>query len=94
MIMEERVGVQVGYTHMFVNEIPPFLMVLIFGVFGLMLPSEKPLMASFPRSSAIISRMFGDSVEGISIESFLQAENRIAQQTESTDNLNFMFFFS
>ncbi|CAI8293058.1 MAG: Uncharacterised protein [Flavobacteriaceae bacterium] len=38
---------------------PSFLILLILGVFGLMIPSENPTVASLPISSAIINKIFG-----------------------------------
>ena len=42
----------------------------MFGVLGFILPSVKPLIASLPKSSAIIKRIFGDCIKStISFES-------------------------
>ena len=44
--MEALVGVQVGFVQKLLKEIPLFLIASMFGVFGFILPSEKPLIAS------------------------------------------------
>ena len=58
-MMEALVGEQVGFTQRLLNVSPSFLILSKLGVFGLILPSEKPEVASFHMSSAMIKRIFG-----------------------------------
>jgi hypothetical protein len=60
--------VQSGDAQKLVKVSPLVLIASKLGVFGLILPSVYPLMASLPKSSAIINKILGDT---FSVESFV-----------------------
>ncbi len=66
----------------------------MFGVLGFIVPSEKPFIASLPKSSAIIKRTFGDSVLGTSMPvfSFVSFEQEKITKTIDTNKTDFIFF--
>jgi len=59
VIIDALVGVQVGLTQKLLKVNPLLRSVSIFGVLGFTLPSIYPLIASFPKSSAIMSNILG-----------------------------------
>ena len=76
------------------KEIPLFLIASMFGVFGFILPSEKPLIASLPKSSAMMKRIFGDAVFGTSIlvSSFESFEQEKMTKTIDNNKTDFILF--
>jgi len=80
--------VQVGFDQKLLKEIPLFLMASIFGVLGFIMPSEKLLIASLPKSSAMMKRIFGDSAFVISIlfscSIYLEQEKKISKTRSSS----------
>ena len=93
-MMEALVGVHVGFVQKLLKEIPLFLMASMLGVFGFILPSVKPFMASLPKSSAIIKRILGVSELDISVlfPSSFEHENTILIKAVDINKTNFNFF--
>jgi hypothetical protein len=84
--MEALVGEQVGLTQKLVKLSPLVLSASIFGVLGFMPPPVNPLMASFPKSSAMINRTFGgvSSPDGVMMTLSSSLQPRKAEITNAT----------
>jgi hypothetical protein len=58
----------------------------MFGVLGFMVPSEKPLIASLPKSSAMMKRIFGDPVFDIPV--IISPSSVFFEQEKVTKTIN------
>ena len=65
--IQDLVGVQTGFVQKLLNNNPLVLIKSILGVLGFINPSLYPLMASFPRSSAIMKMCIRDRLKTVEL---------------------------